>query len=62
MKGLRRGAARGRTVDDIMTDAGMLRAFASEVQGWSQSFETPAFSRDPKTLIKLKAFLSAKLP
>jgi uncharacterized membrane protein YkvA (DUF1232 family) len=62
VKNLRRGAARGRTVEDIMTDASVRGAFASEVQGWAQSFESPSFSGDPKTLIKLKAFLSAKLP
>jgi uncharacterized membrane protein YkvA (DUF1232 family) len=62
VKNLRKGAARGRTVEDIMTDNAVRGAFASEVQGWSQSFERPSFSRDPKTLIKLKAFLNAKLP
>jgi uncharacterized membrane protein YkvA (DUF1232 family) len=62
VKNLRKGAARGRTVEDIMTDQAVRSAFASEVQGWSQSFERPSFSRDPKTLIKLKAFLNAKLP
>jgi uncharacterized membrane protein YkvA (DUF1232 family) len=62
VKGLRKGAARGRTVEDIMTDASVRSAFASEVQGWSTSFEAPSFTRDPKTLIKLKAFLNAKLP
>jgi len=62
VKGLRKGAARGRTVEDIMTDPSVRSAFATEVQGWSQSFESPSFTRDPKTLIKLKAFLNAKLP
>ncbi len=62
VKNLRKGAARGRTVDDIMTDAGIRGGFVGEVQGWSQAFQAPSFTRDPKTLIKLKAFLSAKLP
>ena len=62
VKNLRKGAARGRTVEDIMTDPGIRAAFASEVTGWSQSFQAPSFTRDPKTLVKLKAFLSAKLP
>ena len=59
---LRKGAARGRTVEDIMVDAAAREAFLSEVTAWSQSFLAPSFTRDPKTLIKLKAFLSAKLP
>jgi uncharacterized membrane protein YkvA (DUF1232 family) len=62
VKNLRKGAARGRTVDDIMNDPAARSAFTSEVKGWSQSFQAPTFTRDPKTLIKLKAFLSAKLP
>jgi len=62
VKNLRKGAARGRTVDDIMNDAAIRGAFVAEVQGWSQAFQTPSFTRDPKTLIKLKAFLNAKLP
>jgi uncharacterized membrane protein YkvA (DUF1232 family) len=62
VKNLRKGAARGRTVEDIMTDEAERNAFTSEVSGWSAAFTAPSFSRDPKTLIKLKAFLSAKLP
>jgi len=62
VKNLRKGAARGRTVEDIMTDATERGAFTGEVKGWSESFEAPSFTRDPKTLIKLKAFLNAKLP
>lgn len=62
VRGLRKGAARGRTVDDIVNDATTRTAFAGEVAAWSQSFQAPSFTRDPKTLIKLKAFLNAKLP
>ncbi|MEO7113651.1 MAG: YkvA family protein [Polyangiaceae bacterium] len=62
VKGLRKGAARGRTVDDIMGDADVRKAFAHEVAAWSKEFQPPSFTRDPKTLIKLKAFLNAKLP
>ena len=62
VKGLRKGAARGRTVEDIMSDDGARKMFAQEVAAWSKEFQSPSFSRDPKTLIKLKAFLNAKLP
>ena len=62
VKNLRRGAARGRTVDDIVTDAAMEHAFLEEIDTWSKAFQPPTFTRDPKTLIKLRAFLSAKLP
>ncbi|MBX3198448.1 MAG: DUF1232 domain-containing protein [Labilithrix sp.] len=59
--GLRKGAARGRTVEDIVTDASVRSAFVHEVNAWSKEYQVPAFTRDVKTLIKLKAFLSAKL-
>jgi uncharacterized membrane protein YkvA (DUF1232 family) len=62
VKSLRKGAARGRTVDDIMSDATTRKAFVHEVAAWSKEFQPPSFTRDPKTLIKLKAFLNAKLP
>jgi len=61
VKGLRKGAARGRTVDDIMTDDAARSAFVHEVAAWAREYQTPSFTRDVKTLIKLKAFLSAKL-
>ncbi|MEZ4299506.1 MAG: YkvA family protein [Polyangiaceae bacterium] len=61
-KGLTRGAARGRTVDEILTDATVRGDFLNELSGWSSGYEAPTFSRDEKNLVKLQAFLSAKLP
>ena len=61
VKGLRKGAARGRTVEDIMTDVSARTSFVHEVAAWSKEYQVPSFTRDVKTLIKLKAFLSAKL-
>lgn len=60
-KGLRKGAARGRTVDEILADPTIRQAFVEEVAVWAQEYRVPSFTRDVKTLIKLKAFLSAKL-
>jgi len=62
VRALRKGAARGRTVDDILSDATQRATFLQEVAAWAKGFQVPSFTRDPKTLIKLKAFLSAKLP
>ena len=56
------GAARGRSVDDILATAEARSAFASEVHGWADSYEVPTFTRDARTLTKLKAFLDTKLP
>jgi uncharacterized membrane protein YkvA (DUF1232 family) len=61
VKGLRKGAARGRTVEDVMGDAGTRASFLQEVGAWGKEYQVPSFTRDTKTLIKLKAFLSAKL-
>jgi len=62
VEGLTRGAARGRTVDEILTDAGVQNAFLIELSGWSSGYAAPTFSRDEKNIIKLQSFLGAKLP
>jgi uncharacterized membrane protein YkvA (DUF1232 family) len=62
VRGLRKGAARGRTVEDIVTDANTRVQFLHEVRAWSKDYQVPSFTRDQKTLVKLKAFLNAKLP
>ncbi len=54
--------ARGRTPEEIVGEASVRAALASDLDGWAGSYESPAFSRDPKTLVKLRSFLHAKLP
>ena len=61
VQGLRKGAARGRTVDEIMSEPSMKKEFLSEVKAWSAAYQAPSFTRDPKTLVKMRAFLRAKL-
>jgi hypothetical protein len=60
--GLRKGAARGRTVQDILHDEETRSAFVSDVRGFSKGYEPPGFTREEKNLIKLRAFFDAKLP
>ncbi len=62
VKTLTRGVARGRTVDEILQKDDVRSAFLLEVSGWANSYETPSFSRDEKNIVKLQAFLAAKLP
>ncbi len=62
VQNLGKGAARGRTVDEILTKPEVRSAFLSEVSGWSSSYEAPSFSRDDKTLAKMKRFLDERLP
>jgi uncharacterized membrane protein YkvA (DUF1232 family) len=59
---LEHGAARGRTVDEIVAGGDELAELAEDVKSFATDFETPAFSKDEKNLIKLKAFFDAKLP
>lgn len=60
--GLGGAASRGRTVDDILGDPAVLGEFVREVRAWADGYKEPAFQRDAKNLVKLKSFLSAKLP
>lgn len=59
---LEQATARGRAVDDIIGDASVRGQLLSDVKGWAESYEAPAFSRDEKNLVKLRSFLGAKLP
>lgn len=59
---LRRGAARGRSVQDIVTVPDVFRDFANDVRSFARGYQVPSFSREEKNLIKLKAFFDAKLP
>ena len=61
VRSLRKGAARGRTVEDIVGDDSTRQTFTHEVTAWGESYQVPSFTRDVKTLIKLRAFLRAKL-
>ncbi|HHH31911.1 MAG TPA: DUF1232 domain-containing protein [Polyangiaceae bacterium] len=60
--GLRKGAARGRAVADILSEPAVLAELLSDVRGFSRSYESPSFAREEKNLIKLRAFFDAKLP
>ena len=62
VKSLTHGAARGRTVDEILADEATRGTFLHEVKGWAASYAVPTFTRDEKNLVKLQSFLSAKLP
>lgn len=62
VKGLRKGAARGRSVADILGDSGVREEFLGDVRGFAKTYEAPAFAREEKNLIKLRAFFDAKLP
>jgi uncharacterized membrane protein YkvA (DUF1232 family) len=62
VRGLGKGSVRGRTVDDILSDATVRGEFVREVKSWADGYAAPTFQRDAKNLVKLKSFLSTKLP
>jgi uncharacterized membrane protein YkvA (DUF1232 family) len=59
---LEQSVARGRSVDQIMQDTAVRAEFVREVKAWCEGFVPPTFSRDEKNLVKIRAFLDAKLP
>jgi len=59
---LARGAARGRAAQDICTGDDVFKEFASDVRSFSKGYQKPSFSKDKRSLIKLRAFFEAKLP
>lgn len=60
--GLGAAPSRGRTVDDILGDPAVTAEFVRDIRAWADGYASPAFQRDAKNLVKLKSFLSAKLP
>jgi len=60
--GLESSSARGRSVSDVAADESKRAELVREVRQWADGYEAPSFSRDEKNLIKLRSFLSAKLP
>ena len=60
--GLKDGAARGRSTAEIVADADIRAEFGRDLTAWAASYASPSFARDEKNLVKLTAFLSAKLP
>jgi uncharacterized membrane protein YkvA (DUF1232 family) len=62
VQGLKRSAARGRSVDDIINGESVRAEFTADVKGFARSYAPPSFGREEKNLIKLRAFFDAKLP
>jgi uncharacterized membrane protein YkvA (DUF1232 family) len=62
VNGLGSVAVRGRTIDAILADGAVRSELASDLRGWAASYVVPSFGRDAKNLVKLRSFLSTKLP
>ncbi|MDF3069268.1 MAG: uncharacterized protein K0R38_4869 [Polyangiaceae bacterium] len=55
-------AARGRTVAQILEDDSVRADLVREVQQWAAGYAPPSFTRDTRSLVKLKSFLATRLP
>jgi uncharacterized membrane protein YkvA (DUF1232 family) len=60
--GLEQGSARGRSVATILSDESARAEFVREVREWAEGYVVPGFTRDQRNLVKLRAFMLAKLP
>jgi uncharacterized membrane protein YkvA (DUF1232 family) len=59
--GLQGASVRGRAVSDVVADGALGQELAHEVRQWAEGYQAPAFLRDDKNLVKLRAFLGSKL-
>lgn len=55
-------SARGRSVAQIVEDAAVRADFVREVKQWAGGYAAPSFTRDSRSLVKLKSFLATRLP
>jgi len=55
-------SARGRSVAQVLEDAAVRADFVREVKQWAAGYAAPSFTRDTRSLVKLKSFLSTRLP
>lgn len=60
--GLRIAVVRGRSPTDIIGDDSVTSVVTEEIESLAASYQVPDFSRDERTLIKLRSFLKTKLP
>ncbi|HEX6276096.1 MAG TPA: YkvA family protein [Polyangiaceae bacterium] len=59
--GLADASSRGRSVSEVLSDDAVLAEFVRDAKQWADGYQPPSFARDEKNLVKLKAFLAARL-
>jgi len=55
------GSARGRSVEDIVSDPAKRAELVADARRWADEYAEPTFTRDEKNLVKLKAFFTTRL-
>jgi hypothetical protein len=53
---------RGRSVSTLLGDAERRDELCAKLADWAAGYRTPRFVADPKSLVKVRAFLNVKLP
>lgn len=53
---------RGRSVSTLLSDPDGRAELCARVGDWAASYRAPRFVADPKSLVKIRAFLNVKLP
>jgi uncharacterized membrane protein YkvA (DUF1232 family) len=62
VSGLRISVVRGKSPSDIVQESTIADQVCDEVAAFARNYVSPPFAQDERTIIKLKSFLSAKLP
>ena len=62
VSGLRIAVVRGKSPSDIVQDSALAAQVRDEVGVFARGYQMPEFTQEERTLIKLKSFLSTKLP
>lgn len=62
IRGLESVSIRGRTVENVLANEETRQELAKEAVAWADAYRIPSFTRDEKTLVKLRSFMHAKLP
>jgi uncharacterized membrane protein YkvA (DUF1232 family) len=55
-------SARGRKVSELLESAELRSDFVRELGQWADSYVAPSFTRDSRSLVKLRSFLARRLP
>jgi uncharacterized membrane protein YkvA (DUF1232 family) len=62
VSGLRISVVRGKSPSDIVQEVSVAEQVCEDVAAFARNYVVPPFAQDERTIIKLRSFLSAKLP
>ena len=62
MDSLEQIVARGRSAARLVSEPDLCAEVCAEVASWAEKYRAPIFTRDLKNLVKVRAFMTVKLP